>query len=189
MADDLQQQPGPEWRAAQHRIRNDLQTLSSMLRLSRRRAPNAEIIAQFPEWLNALAALYDAVPLWDDRKAVSIAAITRALLARGHYAPPVHAEGGEDAPVLVQSALATALCLQGLLTFGCRNAAPGGTVRVNLSADAETVRAEAVYVPVAEAPTGWPPLNLALAAEALDGRYALGADGEDAVAALLIPRR
>ncbi len=189
MTADLGQQPSPEWRAAQHRIRNDLQTLSSLLRLSRRRAPDAQIIEQYPDWLSALAALYDAVPLWDDRTLVSLEAITKALLARGNYVPAVRVEGDDQATVAVQSALAAALCLQGLLAFSCRSAASGGTVRVSIGADADSVRVEAVVAPDSADLAGWPPLSLALAAEALDGRYTLDRIGGDSVAVLLIPRR
>ena len=189
MPTDLVPQPSPEWRAAQHRIRNDLQTLAALLRLSRRRAPDSALVEQYPDWLSVLAALYDALPLWEGSEEIALEGIARALLARGRFASPLFLEGGEDATIAVQSALAAALCLHGLFTFSCRSAAPGGTVRVSLTADLEALRAETAFPSSGGAPAGWPPLSLSLASEALDGRYSVDTAGEETVAVLLIPRR
>lgn len=188
MPDEHGQTPTPEWRLAQHRIRNDLQTLAALLRLSRRRAPDNVLLDEYPEWLNAMAALYDALPLWDAREEVSLHAVAAALRQRCQFSKQVTLV--ESSPVLVSSAsaLAAALGILGLIHFSCRNARAGSTVTVGVSADEGAARVEATFQAAGTSLTGWPPLSLSLAVEAMDGRIATSHDADNTVAAMFIPR-
>ncbi len=187
MPDEHGQTPAPEWRMAQHRIRNDLQTLAALLRLSRRRAPDSVLLDEYPEWLNALAALYDALPLWDAREEVPLQAVASALRQRCRFSKQVAL--GESSPVTVSaaSALAAALGILGLLHFSCRNALPGSTVTMDVSTDEDAARLEATFGASGSSLQGWPPLSLSLAAEAMDARIAIGHDADSTMAFMVIP--
>ena len=152
----------PEWRAARHRMRGDLQTLASLLRLGAYRASAEELIAAFPDWLNAMATVYDLIPSPQGEAPISLRALVAALNTHN-----VAVAGGEDVLVPASAALAVALGVEGLLSF-CRNAAgtPGDT-RIEITGDSG-LSVTAVCA-ASGTPADWPPLGLGLAAEALGG--------------------
>jgi hypothetical protein len=170
-------------------VRNDLQTLASLLRLSRRRATAEALLDEFPGWLNAVAAVYDAHPLWSQDERVRVDGIVQALKARRDLPIRIHAE--EDAPPTVPAAscVAVALSTLALLAFCAEAAAPGSYVQVYLRGDEESCRIEAVFTARDAEPAGWPPFGLAMGVEAMDAQSAMGRDGDDTVAVLVVPCR
>lgn len=188
MPDLHEQSSRPEWRSAQHRLRNDFQTLSALVNLSRRRISDTALIDLMPQWLGVLAALYDVHPPWSERATVSLHSIATALCGRCPLPTAVTITGDTACGVRACSAFAAAVGAFGLLVFSCRNAAPESTVSVGVRSVEDAARLAATFRHADAALRGWPPVSLSLAADAMNGRIAAEQTADNTVATLVIPR-
>jgi hypothetical protein len=178
--------PPPEWRAVQHRVRNDLQTLAALWRLARRRATNDELVEAFPSWLNSLAAVYDSVPLWQRNERIPMDHLVAAIRARCDFGARFNVESVGESRLPAQMAVVSALGVEGLLGYAATAAEPGKPIKVVISGEKDVTRIEAVFASAAKS-VPWPPLGVSLAADAAGASYATGPDGDDMVAVLVIP--
>lgn len=187
----------PDWREANHRVRNGLHTFSMLVRLSRGSVSDEELLDGLVEWLRVAPIVLDAVPLRDRSKRVSVALLVRALHARETFACSVQLEALEDPAISADVAMVVLLCIHGLLTFSCRQAVPQSTVKVSVRSGAGVARVETRFQPRPGMPSlnedrdlrdaGWPPLGLARAAEALGGEFIFETRARRALAALSLP--
>jgi hypothetical protein len=171
--------PSPEWRAARHRMRNDLQMLASLLRLGRRRAAPEELLAAFPEWLHAMAAVYDLLPGPEDAS-FSLHALISALNASGR------ATVTGDARLPGEAAAAAALAADGLLAFGRNVAGPESDIIMEV-AEGRAIAMRVTIRPPREDPAAGPPLGLELAADALGGRITVEREPGRITVSLIVP--
>ncbi|HEY3411794.1 MAG TPA: histidine kinase dimerization/phosphoacceptor domain -containing protein [Armatimonadota bacterium] len=178
--------PSPEWRAAQHRVRNDLQTIGALWRIARRRATSDELAEAFPSWLNALAAIYDSLPLWQSDERVAIGDLLAALRSRCDFGAQFEFELIGETCVPAQMAVAGALAVSDLLSFSAASSEPGSIIKVTTTSDNDVTRIETAFVS-RPTPADWPPLGLAVAAEAVGAQYASHPDGDQAGAVLVMP--
>lgn len=169
--------PGDPVRDMRHRLRNDLQTLSSLCRLAARRVPAGELVAVFPQWLDTLAVLQDLPAPGADGGDVPLRPVAEALARRMESAARIAGEGVAPAGAVV----AVALGIAGLLAFARNAAGPSGDIRLEL-----TDGPRAVFTPQAALPDE-PPLSLRLAAEALDGAVRVTRSGRETIIALTYP--
>jgi hypothetical protein len=157
--------PSPEWRAARHRLRNDLQMLASLLRLGQRRAAPEDLLDAFPEWLRAMATVYDLLPA-PDGASLSLYALASALDASNRAAIL------GDALLPGEAASAAALAADSLLAFGRNAAAPESDIIMEIAGGGD-ISMRVTIRPAREDPPAAPSLGLELAAEALGGRVTL----------------
>lgn len=152
--------PDDPARAMRHRLRNDLQTLSSLARLAGRRAPAEETAAAFPAWLDALAAIYD-IPAAGADSAVPLRPVVEGLARRA--GGPVRVEGESTISAAALPAVAVGAC--GVLAFARNAGGPNGDIHLVINGGIRATVPVASGVPNTECP-----LSLDIAAEALRGR-------------------
>lgn len=178
--------PLADLRAVQHRVRNDLQTVGALWRLARRRSTPDELVDEFPSWLSALAAVYDSVPLTEAADRVPVAALVAALKSRFSQTVPIEAEFTGESCMPSQMAIVGAVAIMALISFSATSAAPDTSVKVRVSGGDNVTRVEAVFTGSSNC-APWPPLGLAVAAEAAGAQFAMGADGDLTVAVVVMP--
>lgn len=196
MPDDVTGKPGVaasagapnEMRFIQHRVRNDLQTLGALWRVAGRRASPEMLVAEFPSWLDALAAVYDSVPLWAPDDRVMMDELLSAIKSRCDIGAPFEVKDEVPSCLPTQMAIVGALALIGLLTWCAQSAAANETIRVRVHGDEVETRVDAVFHPGPQT-AKWPPLGLALAAEAAGAEYAIRSEGGEMIALLVMPCR
>lgn len=140
----------------------------------------------FPSWLNALAAVYDCVPLTEASDRVPLGELIGALKGRCAGVEFVEVVCVGESCLPSQMAMIGAVAIVGLLGYVAADAAPGTPVKVRVSAGDDVTRVEAEYTG-SGAHLHWPPLGLAVAAEAAGAQFATGPDGDQTVAVLVIP--
>jgi hypothetical protein len=177
-----------EMRAVQHRVRNDFQTLGALWRVAGRRASAETLVSEFPSWLDALAAVYDSVPLWvpDDR--VMIGELLSAIRSRCDIGAPFEVKDEVPSCLPTQMAIVGVLALVGILKWCAQSASANETIRVRVYGDEGETRVDAVFRRGLQA-AEWPPLGLSLAAEAAGAEFAFRLEGPETTATLVIPCR
>jgi hypothetical protein len=83
-------------------------------------------------------------------------------------------------------AVAGALAVSDLLSFSAASSEPGSIIKVTTTSDNDVTRIETAFVS-RPTPADWPPLGLAVAAEAVGAQYASHPDGDQAGAVLVMP--
>lgn len=177
-----------EWRTAQHRVRNDLQSLGALWRLAERRVPSDAMVTEFPSWLSALAAVYDSLPLGSKRDRVAVGDLVKALRARAEPGSRVTVVTTSAPTLPAQMAVVGALAINALLSYSASSVAPGASVAVVVTGDENVARVEATFRASCEK-IPWPPLGLSIAAESAGAQSAMGADGDQTVVVLVMPCR
>jgi hypothetical protein len=184
---EIEDLSGPaDLRAVQHRVRNDLQTVGALWRLARRRSTPEELVEEFPSWLAALAAVYDAVPLTHAHNVIPFRAITCAIRGRCLPSAPIKMDYAGDPCLPGQMGIVGALAITAFLSHSVRCAVPGTTICVRVEAGERCTRMESVFT-ATEEPLPAPPLGLSVAADAAGARFGIGREGDQTMAVLVIP--
>lgn len=109
-----------------------------------------------------------------------------ALCARGDFEAEFEFELDGKTRLPAHSAILGAVAVLELLKFSAASSEPSSVVKVTVTADNDVTRLEATFVP-GPVQAAWPPLGLAVAAEASGAQYATGPDGDMSVAVLVMP--
>lgn len=176
-------------RAAQHRIRNDLQTIFSLIRLSERRlGPHALGTEEILHWLNAFASVYDALPIWDQNRSVSVRQLMLSVRERIPMGDVMVTEDN-GAEVPGASGVAMTLAVSGLLLYARANARENSTLRVRVLSPDQQIRVECEFLPNQSCCVNDLPFTLRIPVEALRGTCELVDAADGKVAFLVVPCR
>jgi len=155
-------------RSAQHRVRNDLQTLFNLLLIAEKRMGVAELpIEEFRRWITGLSAAHDAMPLWkDDRPRLQdLLAALRARVSAGNV---VITEGG-DLTVRETSAVGIALAVSAILDDYRERTAPDDPITCRITESNGNIHLEITRRSQTGPSPAWPPFSVVVAMEALRG--------------------
>lgn len=176
-------------RAAQHRIRNDLQTIFSLIRLSERRlGPNSLGTEEILHWLNAFASVYDALPIWDQNRSVSVRQLMLSVRERIPMGDVMVTEDS-GAEVPGASGVAMTLAVSGLLLYARSNAQENSTLKVRVVSPNRQIRVECEFLPNPSCCDNDLPFTLRIPVEALRGTCELADSPDGKVVSLVVPCR
>jgi hypothetical protein len=148
--DDSEELLRVQLREAQHRVRNDLQTVFSILRLVERRLGDKGIgVADVATWLNCLASVYDALPIWDQDGRLPVRVLLSVLRDR-LGGPPLTIAEDDHSAIPGASGVAFAMALSCVLRCVALSGgvadvairASGGRLRVSVSTGEQRVALE-----------------------------------------------
>jgi hypothetical protein len=155
-------------RSAQHRVRNDLQTLFNLLLIAEKRMGVAELpIGEFRRWITGLSAAHDAMPVWkDDRPRLQD--LIAALRSRVDAGNVVITEGGE-LTVRETSAVGIALAVSAILDDYRERTTPDDPIICCITAENANLHLQITRRSQSGPSPAWPPFSVVVAMEALRG--------------------
>lgn len=113
--DDIQARLSVQLREAQHRVRNDLQTVFSILRLVERRVGDRGIpVGDVVTWLNCIASVYDALPIGEQDRRLPVRVLISVLRDR-LGGPPLQVSEDDGSTASRTCGVALAMALASML--------------------------------------------------------------------------
>ncbi|HEX2113689.1 MAG TPA: sensor histidine kinase, partial [Alphaproteobacteria bacterium] len=148
-------------REVHHRVKNNLQLVSSLVGAASRSEPDARSRMKFVEvqaQIRAIAATYDVLLRMDSVDVADYCKIVSELCRHIQAAHPglvsISTEGAGNAPVSADAAVALSLAINELITNSMKHAAPGREINIAVSCK---VAGERLRIGIADDGTGFGP--------------------------------